>query len=87
MKSVPDKSGSVDIAVFSLSLMCKNWADYIPEARRVLAPNGHLFIAEATKQLNERLAELLNILKIEGFELDKEPEEKAEFTFIEARKL
>ena len=36
MKSVPLPDGSLDVVVFSLSLMGKNWPDYIVEARRCL---------------------------------------------------
>ena len=36
MKSVPFSDGSFDVIVFSLSLMSKNWVDYILEARRCL---------------------------------------------------
>ena len=33
MKSVPLPDGSLDVVVFSLSLMGKNWVDYILEAK------------------------------------------------------
>lgn len=41
---IPDKS--VDIGVFSLSLMGTNYTNFIREANRVLKPHGKLFIAE-----------------------------------------
>ena len=41
---VPLEAGTLDIAVFSLSLMGSNWRDYLIEARRCLRPNGQLII-------------------------------------------
>jgi len=51
VKSVPLLNEAIDIAVFSLSLMGKNWPDYIKEAKRCLATNGYLLIAETTKSM------------------------------------
>ena len=66
----------------------KNWRDYIREAKRCLATNGYLLIAETTKSLNEngRLSALRDLLKEEGFEMYQD-EERGDFTFIEAREL
>jgi ubiquinone/menaquinone biosynthesis C-methylase UbiE len=89
MKKVPIPDDSIDIAVFSLSLMGKNWIDYLREAKRCLATNGYLLIAETTKSLqsNEgRLSKLRETLKAEGFEI-YEDVEKGNFTFIEARNI
>ena len=56
MKSVKAHSedGKLDVAVFCLSLMGENWSDYIMEAKRCLAKNGLLFIAETTNSLSAR---------------------------------
>ena len=87
MKSVPLKeNGKLDVAVFCLSLMGENWPDYIVEAKRCLARNGLLFIAETTKSLSARLSELRNVIKDQGFEIYSD-EENEDFTFIDARKL
>jgi ribosomal RNA-processing protein 8 len=87
MKSVPLKeNGKLDVAVFCLSLMGENWPDYIAEAKRCLAKNGLLFIAETTKSLSARLSELRTIIKEQGFEIYSD-EERGNFTFIDARKL
>jgi ubiquinone/menaquinone biosynthesis C-methylase UbiE len=86
MKSVPIKDEKLDIAVFSLSLMATNWRDYIKEAKRCLRKYGLLFIAETTKQLSDRLSELRNVIKEQGFEIYNE-EIKGPFTFIDTRKL
>ena len=87
MKSVPLKEdGMLDVAVFCLSLMGENWSDYITEAKRCVAKNGLLFIAETTNSLGARLSELRNVVKDQGFEIYSD-EQRGDFTFIEARKL
>ena len=89
MKSVPIKDGNIGIAVFCLSLMGKNWPDYIKEASRCLPKNGILLIAETTKSLSEsRLGNLREVIKENGFEFNDEGcYDEYKFTFIEARKL
>ena len=42
MRSVPLPDEELDIAIFSLSLMGRNWVEYIQEAKRCLATNGYL---------------------------------------------
>ena len=73
------------IAVFCLSLMEENRPEYITEAKRCLAKNGLLFIAETTKSLNGRLHSLREILEEQGFKKYSD-EEKGDITFIEARR-
>jgi SAM-dependent methyltransferase len=86
MKSVPFRDGSFDVIVFYLSLMGKNWIDYILEARRCLWKGGSLLIAETTKALTEgRLSDLQNVLITQGFNIAKQ-ENVDIFTFIEAIK-
>jgi ubiquinone/menaquinone biosynthesis C-methylase UbiE len=58
MKKVPLADEALDVAVFSLSLMGKNWHEYITEAKRCLVTNGILIIAETTKSLKGRLSNL-----------------------------
>ncbi len=87
MSDVSDhvKKGGIDVALFSLSLMGKNWEDYLKEASRCLNDNGYLFIAETTKSLERRLETLRDEIKNLGFKIYKD-EEIGLFTFIEARK-
>jgi hypothetical protein len=79
---------SLDVIVFSLSLMGKNWRDYIAEAKRCLSTRGSLFIAVTTKELEEgrRLHLLTNVLKDNGFSIDTN-EERGDFTFMEGIKI
>ena len=88
IKSVKEhlEDGKLDVAVFCLSLMGENWRDYIIEAKRCLAKNGLLFVAETTRSLHARLSELRTVITDQGFEIYSN-EERGDFTFIEARKL
>jgi ribosomal RNA-processing protein 8 len=81
---LPDEA--IDIAVFCLSLMGRNWMDYTKEAKRCLATNGYLLIAETTKSMKGRLSKLKEEILKQGFDIYGE-EEKGDFTFIEAREL
>ena len=80
------KKGGLDVSLFSLSLMGKNWQDYLKEASRCLNENGLLFISETTNSLSKRLENLRDEIKKLGFEIYKD-EEIGLFTFLEARKL
>ena len=80
------KKGGLDVALFSLSLMGKNWEGYLKEASRCLNENGYLFISETTKSLSRRLKTLREEIKKLGFEIYKD-DEIGNFTFIEARKI
>ena len=79
------KDNEIDIAIFSLSLMGKNWIDYLKEAKRCLAEGQFLFISETTKSLSKRLENLRDEIEKLGFEIYDDKEMGA-FTFIEARK-
>ena len=80
------KKGGLDVALFSLSLMGKNWQDYLIEASRCLNENGLLFVSETTNSLSKRLETLRDEIKKLNFEIYKD-EEIGLFTFIEARKI
>jgi putative methyltransferase/type III restriction/modification enzyme restriction subunit/helicase-like protein/integrase-like protein len=86
IKSVPLSDEAIDIAVFSLSLMGRNWSEYIKEAKRCLATNGYLLIAETTKSMKGRLSKIKEIIEQQGFNIYNQ-EVKGDFTFIEAREL
>ena len=80
------KDGGLDVALFSLSLMGKNWQGYLKEASRCLNENGLLFISETTKSISARLENIRDEIKKLNFEIYKD-EEIGAFTFIEARKI
>jgi len=68
MAHTPLEEGSLGAVVFSLSLMGRNWADYLAEAHRVLKPFGLLFVAEPAEKrwVQERLEQAI---KEHGFNL------------------
>jgi hypothetical protein len=61
-----------------------NCIDYIVKAKRNLAANGYLLIAETTKSLKGRLSKLRDVIKEKGFEIYTD-EERGDFTFIKTR--
>ncbi len=79
---------SLDVVIFSLLLIGKNWQDYIIEAKRCLSTRGSLFIAVTTKELDKgrRLHSLPNVLKDNGFFIDTK-EERGDFSFMEGIKI
>src|SRR5919197_1784612 len=86
MKKVPLADKALDVAILSFSLMGKNWAEYIKEAKRCLVTNGILIIVETTKSLKGRLSNLRDEIQQQGFDIYSD-EERGDFTFIEAREL
>jgi ribosomal RNA-processing protein 8 len=52
ISNLPDKSESIDICIFSQSLMGSNWKDYIREAVRVLRYNGEMIISESIERFD-----------------------------------
>ena len=78
------KDDELDVALFSLSLIGKNWKDYLKEASRCLNDDGLLFISETTQ--SSKLENIRDEIKNLGFEIYKDNEVE-EFTFIEARKI
>src|SRR5437867_3579903 len=56
MAHIPLNDQTLDVAVFSLSLMGSNFTDYVREAYRTLKLDGHLHIYEATSRFSDRAA-------------------------------
>lgn len=54
IKNVPLPDESVDIVIFSLSLMGPDYPEFIKEANRVLKKNGQLWIAEVGSRMKEK---------------------------------
>jgi len=64
---VPLPDGSLDLAIFSLSLMGPNWTDQLVEARRCLKPTGQVHIWTASS--GKDAAEFSNIIESKGFKV------------------
>jgi SAM-dependent methyltransferase len=66
MSKVPLNDKSVDVAVFCLSLMGTNLADFIREAHRVLKTDGVLKIAEVRSRFESKKDELEDFVNVLG---------------------
>ncbi len=84
MSKVPLDDDDLDVAIFSLSLMGKNFVDYLKEAHRCLKLDGHLHIIEPTSRFSDLKGFTRNLEKI-GFDIVT-VKEKYKFTFIRAIK-
>lgn len=81
---IPLDDETLDVAVFSLSLMGRNFIDYIREAYRTLKLDGSLHIIEATSRFRN-LADFTKGLKQLGFSI-VETRDLWKFTHIHAIK-
>jgi hypothetical protein len=84
MAHVPLEDETLDVAIFSLSLMGANVTDYIREAHRVLKLDGQLHVIEATSRFSDR-AGFVKSLEALGFAVVT-VEDKWKFTHIRALK-
>lgn len=76
---------SLDVAIFCLSLMGSNFAEYIREAHRTLKIDGQLHIWEATSRFSD-VKEFCASIERLGFKAF-EPEERGQFMHLQAQKL
>jgi len=83
----PIDDGELDVAVFSLSLMGLNYAEYFKEAYRTLRFGGLLKIAEPISRWSEKRSELLSTISEAGFSLVGKVEETNQFLYIDAIKI
>ncbi|KAI8647428.1 methyltransferase-domain-containing protein [Parasitella parasitica] len=73
---LPLEANTVDVAVFSLSLMGTNYLDFLKEAHRVLKVGGELKIAEVVSRFSD-LDSFITLLESLGFDfMDKEDDNK-----------
>ena len=87
MSDVPLDNASLDVAVFSLSLMGANWTDYLLEAYRILKPYGHLFIAEPQGRWQGHTEELEGAIQAAGFSVVGGVEQRYDFLYLTAVKV
>ena len=84
MAKTPLEDGSLDVALFSLSLMGANFADYLCEARRVLRLDGQFYIFEAASRFLDPKTFVADLKKI-GFTV-VETRDVRKFTHFHALK-
>lgn len=82
---VPLEKESVDVAVFCLSLMGTNVADFLKEAYRVLRPGGALKIAEVKSRF-DKIATFVEALKLAGFDVKQKDETNKMFVLFDCVK-
>ncbi|XP_071781453.2 uncharacterized protein rrp8 [Centroberyx gerrardi] len=85
MANVPLADGTVDIAVFCLSLMGTNLADFLVEASRVLVMGGVLKVAEVASRF-ENVRNFLSALASLGFKMVSKDTENSHFYSFEFEK-
>ena len=81
----PLPEATLDVAIFSLSLMGINYTDYLQEAHRTLKGGGSLLIAETISRWTDKKQELLDLIASLGFTVVKE-QEGDRFLYINATK-
>jgi SAM-dependent methyltransferase len=84
MAHIPLEDSCLDVAMFNLSLMGLNIADYIREAARTLKLDGQLWIYEVTSRIKD-LREFMIELELAGFRII-ENTEVSKFRYIQAIK-
>jgi hypothetical protein len=84
MAHSPLEKESLGAAVFSLSLMGRNWRDYLAEAHRTLQPYGLLFIAEPARRWETGALE--KAVEEAGFDLIGSAEQRGDFYYLRAVK-
>ena len=71
MKNLPIENSSIDLAVYCLSLMNKNFIPFITEANRILKTEGKLLVAEIQSRIVD-MSKFLNVFEKYGFNLIKQ---------------
>ena len=93
MADTPLGAGSVDAAVFSLSLMGTDYGSFLVEAHRVLKDGGWLWIAEVRSRFargggdKEDFAPFVEALRRLGFKLAKQDASTRMFVHMLLRKV
>ena len=86
MAETPLPTGSVDVAVYCLSLMGTNLKDYLLEANRVLKTDGLIYIAEIQSRF-DNVKDFIKKLDSFGFQLLKQDVGQKVFYFFQFKKV
>jgi len=86
ISNVPLSDNTLDVAVFSLSLMGDNYQDYLIEAYRVLKPHGTIFVAEPAEKWLGREHELKAALENVGFKCFNAVKNTGKFLYFDGMK-
>lgn len=85
VSKVPLDDSTLDVVVFSLSLMGSNYDEYLKEAFRVLKPYGNLFICEPFRKWENNQGDFIKLLTSIGFNC-LNPKVTSKFIYIDAIK-
>ncbi len=78
---------TLDVAVFSLSLMGLNYHEYLREAYRLVRYGGWLKVAEPASRWGDgKLEELLGAIAASGFSIVGQPGYRDRFIYLDAIK-
>lgn len=83
--NVPLASATLDVAIFCLSLMGRDWPAFLGEAHRVLKHGGCLVIAEVSSRI-ESLSEFIAAVEGLGFKNNKQEDLASFFVLLEFSK-
>ncbi|EEB08555.1 rRNA methyltransferase Rrp8 [Schizosaccharomyces japonicus yFS275] len=85
---LPLEAGTMDVAIFCLSLMGTNLDTFLREAHRVLKPDGELWVAEIKSRFTDKRGKVFGeeLTKV-GFELEHMYEENKMFTLFQFRRV
>ena len=86
ISNVPLPDNSVDVVVYSLSLMGSNYIDYLKEGYRILKPFGLMFICEPQKKVSEKLDDYKIKLGDIGFNVTSVRNSLNKFIYIDCIK-
>jgi len=67
ISNTPLEDNSMDVVIFSLSLMGTNYNEYIKEANRILKPYQYVLIVEPKNRWMDKIEELKNEIKNNNF--------------------
>ncbi|HEX6100519.1 MAG TPA: methyltransferase domain-containing protein [Thermoanaerobaculia bacterium] len=86
LAALPFPPGSFEAAAFSLSLIGRNWRQYLAEAARILRKNGLLFLAEPRRRAGDAASRLLDAVEDAGLVGDGKTLEQEGFVYVTAKK-
>ena len=84
--NVPLEDSSVDVVVYSLSLMGSNYVEYLKEGHRILKPFGLMFICEPYKKVKDKLEAYKENLEAIGLNVSSTKNSIKKFVYIDCIK-
>jgi ribosomal RNA-processing protein 8 len=86
ISEVPMASSTIDVAIFCLSLMGKDYGSFVMEASRLLKPGGWLWIAEVQSRFKTKdkgiLDDFIHCVKQIGFDLRQNEKKGSHFLVL-----